>query len=109
MDKKNDMRFSQIIEEASRCLLCYDPPCSKACPGGKNAADIIMSLRFKNYKGACHKFMDDLDKSGECGLACDNKMYCQRNCIRGKIDRPIKIRMIHKFLHEESLKVREVI
>lgn len=98
MDKKGGMKFSEVVEEASRCLLCYDPPCSKACPGEKNPADIIMSLRFKNYKGACNT----LNKSDECGIACDNKLYCQRNCVRGKIDRPIKIRMINKFLHENS-------
>ena len=23
---------STVMEEAQRCLLCYDAPCSKACP-----------------------------------------------------------------------------
>ena len=38
------------IEEAARCLLCYDAPCSKACPAGTDPAKFIRSLRFRNIK-----------------------------------------------------------
>ena len=27
-----------VMEEASRCLLCHDAPCSKACPAGTDPA-----------------------------------------------------------------------
>lgn len=87
-----------LREEAARCLLCHEPPCSNACPVKKNPAAIIMSLRMDNYKGAALKANKALEKSGQCGEACENKMYCQRNCVRGKIDRPIKIRMIQENL-----------
>ncbi|MBC2582370.1 hypothetical protein [Clostridium sp. DJ247] len=97
-----------IEEEATRCLLCYDPPCSKACPGEKDPAGVIMSIRFKNYKGASNKVLEDFNKSQECGVACDNKMYCQRSCIRNKIDRPIKIRIIQDLLCKEKLSDMEV-
>ena len=30
-----------IVEEASRCLLCYDAPCSKSCPAGTNPDKLI--------------------------------------------------------------------
>jgi len=36
------------IEEASRCLLCHDAPCSKACPAESDPAKFIRSLRFRN-------------------------------------------------------------
>jgi dihydropyrimidine dehydrogenase (NAD+) subunit PreT len=88
-----------LREEASRCLLCHEPPCSSFCPLKKNPANIIMSLRMNNYKVAVIKAKEDLEDLGKCGEACDNKMYCQRNCIRGKIDRPIKIRMIQENLY----------
>lgn len=90
----NSMRFTKLIEESSRCLLCYDPPCSKMCPVKKDPASIIMSLRFENYKGAFLKSIINFKNKGACGKACNNKMYCQKNCIRGKIDSPIKIRII---------------
>lgn len=105
---EDNIKCKQIMEEATRCLLCYDPPCSKACPGKKAPSDIIMSLRFRNYKGAYYKTMEDLNRAGECGVACNNKMYCQKNCIRGKIDRPIKIKMVHEFLYKKHSKLEGV-
>ena len=52
-NKKTDKNFELVIrEEASRCLLCHDAPCSKACPAGTNPAKFIRSLRFENPKGA---------------------------------------------------------
>ncbi|WP_338432198.1 hypothetical protein [Clostridium tyrobutyricum] len=100
---KNHKKFNELIEESSRCLLCYDPPCSKACPAGKEPAAIIMSLRFKNYEGAYYKAIEYLKKAGQCGKACNNKMYCQRNCIRGKIDRPIKIKIVQESLYKGNV------
>ena len=43
---------NQAIEEASRCLLCFDAPCSKNCPAKTDQASFIRSIRLKNYKGA---------------------------------------------------------
>lgn len=87
-----------VDEDVSRCLLCYDPPCKKECPVGKDPASLIMSLKFKNIHGARIKAIEQMKENGKCGKACNNKMQCQRNCIRGKIDRPIKIRMIQDYL-----------
>ncbi|WP_246615167.1 hypothetical protein [Clostridium thailandense] len=92
------INFIMLKEEASRCLLCYEPPCSSSCPVGKNPASVIMSLRMDNYKGAALKVEKAIEDLGRCGEACDNKMHCQRNCVRGKIDRPIKIRMVQEAL-----------
>lgn len=38
-----------IYEEASRCLLCQDAPCSKACKTG-DPARAIRAIRFDNHK-----------------------------------------------------------
>lgn len=94
----DNLNYIMLKEEASRCLLCYEAPCSSSCPVGKNPASIIMSLRMDNYKGAALKAEKAVKKLGQCGEVCDNKMYCQRNCIRGKVDRPIKIRMVQEEL-----------
>ena len=41
------MEFSQV----SRCLLCHDAPCTRACPG-TDPARILRALRFENDLGA---------------------------------------------------------
>ena len=40
-----------IYEEASRCLLCQDAPCTKACKTG-DPARAIRAIRFDNHKPA---------------------------------------------------------
>ena len=97
-----------IDEDVARCLLCYDPPCKKRCPAGKDPASLIMSLRFRNTHGAKMQAIGQMKENGECGKACNNSMECQRSCIRGKIDRPIKIRMIQEYLCEGDQSFGEV-
>ena len=38
-----------IYEEASRCLLCQDAPCTRACKTG-DPARAIRAIRFDNHK-----------------------------------------------------------
>ena len=40
-----------IYEEASRCLLCEDAPCTRACQAG-DPARAIRAIRFDNHKPA---------------------------------------------------------
>ena len=42
-----------IYEEASRCLLCEDAPCTKVCATG-DPARAIRAIRFDNHKPALH-------------------------------------------------------
>ena len=45
------MKQINIYEEASRCLLCQDAPCTKACKTG-DPARAIRAIRFDNHKPA---------------------------------------------------------
>ena len=54
------MRQLNIYEEASRCLLCQDAPCSKACKTG-DPARAIRAIRFDNDKLALRWVKDCSD------------------------------------------------
>ena len=49
-----------FYEEASRCLLCQDAPCSKACKTG-DPARAIRAIRFDNHKPALQWVADCSD------------------------------------------------
>ena len=49
-----------IYEEASRCLLCQDAPCTKACKTG-DPARAIYAIRFVNHKPALRWVKDCSD------------------------------------------------
>ncbi len=56
------------MEEAARCLLCHDAPCSQGCPAGSDSARFIRSIRFRNVKGAAETMQ---------GEQCAGRLVCQ--------------------------------
>lgn len=73
-------RAMNIYDEARRCLLCADAPCSKACKKG-DPARAIRAIRFDNEKMA-----------GQWVAACSEAdlLTAEEACIH--YDRPIRIR-----------------
>lgn len=85
------------IEEASRCLLCYDAPCSKACPAGTNPEKFIRSIRFRNVKGAVETIREANILGATCARICPHEKLCQEACSRTGIDRPIDIGALQRY------------
>lgn len=97
---KEELGFSPltIVEEASRCLLCLDAPCSKACPAGTNPDKFIRSVRFRNFKGAAETIRVNNALGSICARVCPTEKYCQKGCSRSGIDRPIDIGRIQRYV-----------
>ena len=87
-----------VMEEASRCLLCLDAPCSSSCPAGTDPAKFIRSLRFKNVKGAAETVRINNVLGAICARVCPTERYCQAGCSRSGIDKPIDIGRIQRYI-----------
>ena len=87
-----------VCEEASRCLLCHDAPCSKACPAGTDPAKFIRSVRFRNFKGAAETVRENNILGAVCARVCPTERYCQLACSRCGIDKPIDIGRIQRYI-----------
>ncbi|MBV1819179.1 FAD-dependent oxidoreductase [Anaerosalibacter bizertensis] len=98
--KKFNIRTA--MEEASRCLLCHDAPCSNACPAGTDPGKFIRSLRFRNIKGAAETIRENNILGGSCSLICPHSKLCEEACSRTGIDKPIKIGALQAFLIEQE-------
>lgn len=96
--------FTPILamEEASRCLLCLDAPCSKMCPAGTDPAKFIRSLRFKNVKGAARTIRTNNPLGAVCARVCPTEHYCQAGCSRSGIDRPIDIGRLQRYITDQE-------
>ena len=79
------------MEEASRCLLCYNPPCSEGCPADTNPGDFIRAIRFRNFKGAAEIIRSNNILGGVCARVCPFEKTCEAGCERSDIDKPISI------------------
>lgn len=97
-----------VTEEASRCLLCLDAPCSKACPAGTSPDKFIRSVRFRNFKGAAETVRENNALGAICARVCPTEKYCQKGCSRSGIDRPIDIGRIQRFItdFEDATKMK---
>ena len=79
-----------IKEEAARCLLCQDAPCTKACITG-DPARAIRAIRFDNIKNVGRWVADCSDADLE---------RAEQACIH--YDQPVRIRELLKELRQSS-------
>ncbi|MBQ6495612.1 MAG: FAD-dependent oxidoreductase [Firmicutes bacterium] len=90
------------LEEAARCLLCHDAPCSKGCPAGTDPAKFIRSIRFRNVKGAAETIRENNVLGGTCARVCPYDNLCEEACSRCGIDRPIEIGKLQRYAIEQE-------
>lgn len=90
------------MEEATRCLLCEDAPCSRDCPAGTNPGKFIRSIRLRNFKGAAETIRENNILGGCCALVCPYDKLCENACSRTGIDRPIQIGKLQKFAIDQE-------
>jgi glutamate synthase (NADPH/NADH) small chain len=94
--------FAHAMAEADRCLLCYDAPCSKACPAETDPATFIRKLRLRNITGAIRTVKSNNILGGACGVLCPTPELCEKECSATGISRPIEIGRIQRFLVEHA-------
>lgn len=87
-----------VIEEAARCLLCEDAPCSSSCPAKTDPARFIRAVRFRNFKGAVEVVRENNALAAICARVCPTEKLCKQACSRCGIDRPIEIDRIQEYI-----------
>ena len=90
------------MEEAARCLLCYDAPCSQSCPAGTDPAKFIRSIRFRNVKGAAETIRENNPLGGICARVCPYDTLCEKACSATKIEKPIRIGLLQQFAVQQE-------
>lgn len=97
--------MTTVMQEAARCLLCHDAPCSQACPAHTNPAKFIRSVRFRNVKGAAETIRENNALGAICARVCPTERYCESACARAKIDGPIDIAGIQRYVTDMERKM----
>lgn len=83
---------SQALEEASRCLFCYDAPCIKACPTQIDVPIFIHQILTGDLAGSAKTILQSNILGHSCGRVCPTSVLCEGVCVlnsEGK--RPVSI------------------
>ncbi|MFJ8260464.1 NAD(P)-dependent oxidoreductase [Rummeliibacillus sp. NPDC094406] len=79
------------LEEANRCLFCYDAPCIKACPTSINVPSFIKKIASGNLKGSAQVILDSNPVGASCARVCPTEELCEGACVLNHAEKPIKI------------------
>ena len=100
-DFKPALETSEAIEEAQRCINCYDAPCIKACPTGINIPQFINRIGNGHAKGAAKTILDSNILGLSCAQSCPVEVLCEGACVYHELNKkPIAIGKLQRFAVE---------
>lgn len=85
------------IEEANRCLYCYDAPCMKACPTSINVPSFIKKIATSNMRGTAKVILEANPMGASCARVCPTEELCEGACVLQKDQKPIKIGALQRY------------
>jgi dihydropyrimidine dehydrogenase (NAD+) subunit PreT len=87
----------EAVEEANRCLYCYDAPCIKACPTGIDIPTFIKKIATGNLKGSATTIMTANPIGASCARVCPTEELCEGACVLNHSTNPIPIGKLQRF------------
>src|SRR5262249_9899051 len=67
--------------EASRCLYCFDAPCTRACPTHIDVPKFIRQILHHDELSAARTILEANIFGGSCARACPTEVLCEGACV----------------------------
>src|SRR5438477_297532 len=77
--------------EAARCLMCYDAPCTHACPTHIDIPKFIKKISTENLRGSARTILESNLLGASCARVCPVQELCEGACVLGAEHKPIAI------------------
>jgi len=88
--------FPQAVPKKAVMVREGTSPCSSTCPAGVKAHGYVSLVRSGKYEEAFNLHMEDAPLPGSLSRAC--YAPCESECTRGKLEGPVPIRAIKRFM-----------
>lgn len=93
--------------EASKCLFCYDAPCTHACPTHIDVPAFIKKIETDNLRGSARVILDANPMGHSCARACPVEVLCEGACVlNARDEQPIKIALLQRHATDYALEHR---
>ena len=99
----------EAIEEANRCLYCYDAPCIKACPTGIDIPAFIKKIASGNLKGSAKTIMLSNPVGASCARVCPTEELCEGACVLNHSTKPIMIGKLQRYATDWAIRNAEAL
>ncbi|MFJ9499237.1 NAD(P)-dependent oxidoreductase [Brevibacillus centrosporus] len=90
------LKPKEAIDEANRCLYCYDAPCIKACPTSIDIPSFIKKISTGNLFGSARTIMDSNPVGASCARVCPTEELCEGACVLNHASKPIMIGLLQR-------------
>lgn len=92
----------KLLPEAETVEIGGYPPCQVACPAGISGQDFLYYIAQGKFEEALEEIRRAMPFPGVCGRVCTHP--CEPECERGKVDAPLSIRALHRFVADHELR-----
>src|SRR3954454_14727026 len=75
------MAPDEALAEASRCLFCFDAPCTRSCPTHIDVPRFIRQILHRDDLGAARTILEANVFGGSCARACPTEVLCEGACV----------------------------
>lgn len=99
----------EAIEEANRCLYCYDAPCITACPTEIDIPTFIKKISTGNLKGSATTIMTANPVGASCARVCPTEELCEGACVLNHSTKPIMIGNLQRYATDWAIKNEQVL